>query len=332
MTAPETPSRRPRRRHLVAVVVCAAAAGLTAWLLPDSGRQTGTCEDLLGDKRVRTALGGGYRSGMSCSALGSAVVKATVDAAPHQHSLQQAQSMKTVLVAVGESLARTGGRIDTPLRTPLADALADYTPDTASVLGIADAEYVVHAVPAKPAWKDKDGVHMAVTRGTLLRVLRGVSRDPAAYATVRAASTRYTAEQLAAVPRGATGYALTVAPARVSRLLGSLDAVADGVRRDLGDARTKEWERDVFAQETKRAATPPSYTKDPVEHLVGTWSSTLRAGGFPGGSDALEQQSGEMVDEWAKALGVTAGVRSTLRENALNDSSGARGDALRDLS
>ncbi|MGW7526199.1 hypothetical protein [Streptomyces sp. NPDC054783] len=333
---PEAPSRRSRRRRLV--VITAAVAGATAvggvatWLLLGSDGHAGTCDDLLGDKRLHTALGSSYRPGMSCSELGSAVEKATVGAQPHRHSLQQAQTMKTVLVTVDESLAKNGQRVDATLRTPLAESLADYAPDTASILGIGDADYAVHGLPDKPAWEDADGVHMAVTRSTLLRVLRGVSEDPAAYATVRAASTRYAAEQLAAVPRGATGYNLTVPPARNSRMFGSLDAVATGVRRDLGESQAKEWQRDVFVKATKQASTPPSYEKDPVGHLVDTWWSTLRAGGLKNSSDVFEQQSADMVDAWGKALGLTARVQNSLHENALNDSFHARSDALRDLS
>ncbi|ANP50554.1 hypothetical protein J2Z21_004293 [Streptomyces griseochromogenes] len=67
-----------------------AAGGVAAWLLLGSDGHAGMCDDLLGDKRLHSALGGGYRSGMSCSELGAVVEKATVDAEPHRHSLQQA--------------------------------------------------------------------------------------------------------------------------------------------------------------------------------------------------------------------------------------------------
>ncbi|ARP71564.1 hypothetical protein LK07_19420 [Streptomyces pluripotens] len=333
---PEASSRRSQRRRLVAItaaVACASAVGgVAAWLLLGSDGHAGTCDDLLGDKHLHTALGSGYRPGMSCSELGSAVEKAVVGAKPHRHSLQQAQTMKLVLVAVDESLSKNGRRVDAALRTPLAESLADYAPDTASVLGIGDADYAVRGLPAKPAWEDADGVHMAVTRSTLLRVLRGISEDPAAYATVRAASTRYAAEQLAAVPRGVTGYDLTVPPAQNSRVFGSLDAVATGVRHDLGDSQAEQWQRVVFTKATKQASTPPSYEKDPVGHLVDMWGSTLRAGGLKNSPDVLEQQSADMVDAWSRALKLTATVQNSLHENALNDSFHARSDALRELS
>ncbi|MEU8027848.1 hypothetical protein AB0C13_04290 [Streptomyces sp. NPDC049099] len=332
----EAPYRRSRRRRLVVVtcaVACATAiGGIAAWLLLGSDRHAGTCDDLLGDKRLQTTLRSGYRSGMSCSELGSAVEKATVGAKPHRHSLQQAQTMKTVLVAVDESLGKTGGRLPATLRAPFAASLADYAPDTASILGIGDAHYVVHSLPAKPAWEDTDGVHMAVTRDMLLRVLRGVSEDPAAYVTVRAASTRYAAEQLAAVPHGATGYDLTVPPARNSRVFGSLDAVATGVRRELGDAAAKEWQRGVFRAAAEQASAPPSYEKDPAGYLTDTWWRTLRKSGIENSSDVLEQQGADMVDAWGEALGLGVKVQSSLHQNALNDSFSARAEALDELS
>ncbi|AJE42001.1 hypothetical protein SNOD_19685 [Streptomyces nodosus] len=69
---------------------------------------------------------------------------------PGQHSLQQAQVMKTVVMAVDESLEKTSGHIDAALRVPFAESLADYAADTASTIGLGDRDYVRNGSPSKP--------------------------------------------------------------------------------------------------------------------------------------------------------------------------------------
>jgi len=305
---------------VAAAIACVVAAGgATAWFLLGSDKKSGTCEDLLKDKRVHRALGNSYKAGMSCSELGDAVKRATRGAEPGRHSLRQAQAMKTVLVAVGESLQKTGGRMDTALRAPLAESLADYAADTASILHTTFSEgpaYIDNGLYFKPAWKDDDGVHMAVTPPALLRVVRALSDDPAAYVTLRVASTQHAAGVLTAVPRGTTGLGIELPPAHNSFVFGFFDAVASDVRRGLGEERAAEWDRNVFEKVTARAPVPPSYTKDPIGHLVGSWRQTLRKGGLENSADAVEQQSADMVDTWSKAMGFSDKVHESLHMDA----------------
>ncbi|MET9097670.1 hypothetical protein [Streptomyces antibioticus] len=314
---PETPpptDRRPRRRAaLTTAVACVAVAGgIGAWFLVGSGGDAEGCADLRKDERIQKALGEDHAAVTDCAALGTAIRGATVGSVPGEHSLRQAQAMKDVLVAVGERLDDKGGRLDPDLSVPLAVALADYAADTDKLFGIGDADHVSHALPSEPAWQDADGVHMSVPREQLLRTVRDLSQEPAAYVALRTAATRHAAEGLAAVKPGTTGAQLTVPPARNSRTLGSLDGVRADVLRDLGEKEADRWEDEVLAGLTKNAAEPPSYTKDPVGHLVATWQRTLRAKG----ADALEDQSADMTATWGTALGLDASVRDGLREDA----------------
>lgn len=331
----ETPSPNARRSRLVAltaVVTCVAAAGgVGAWLLLGSDGDSGSCEGLLQDKRIHEALDDNYRVGMSCSEFGAAISKATVGPVPGQHSLRQAQAMKDVLIAVEDNLESTGGRLDPILSEPLAESLADYAADTDVMLGIGNADYVSNSLPSKPSWEDSDGVHMAVPRASLLRTVRAVSEEPTAYVVLRMAATRHAAEGLAAVERDTTGAELTAPPTRNARTLGALDAVAADIRRDLGENRAPQWERDVFEGLTKKTPEPPSYSKDPVNHLVDSWRRTLLADGAENSSTALEEQSADMVDAWGKALRLDSKVQSSLRKDALDSSYHSRGDALREL-
>ncbi|MFF7141246.1 hypothetical protein [Streptomyces nodosus] len=333
---PELPTRRSLRIRFVpvaAVVFCVVAAGgAAAWFLLGADQKTGTCEALLKDEHVRSALGSSYKADMSCSELGEAVKKAAVGVQPGQHSLQQAQVMKTVVMAVDENLEKTSGHIDAALRVPFAESLADYAADTASTIGLGDRDYVRNGSPSKPAWKDDEGVHMAVPRYTLLRVARALSEDSTAYVTLRGATTHHAAEVLTAVPRRATGVDLTVPPMLNSHVFGAFDAFATAVRRDLGKERAAEWDRKVFEEATARQSVPPPYAKDPVGHLVASWQQTLREGGLENSADVLEQQNAVMVDVWSKATGLSDKVRDSLHDDALNDTSAARGNALRNLS
>lgn len=329
---PETPpptDRRPRRRAaLIAAVACVAVAGgIGAWFLVGSGGDAEGCADLLKDKRIQKALGEDHAAVTDCAALGTAIREATVGSVPGEHSLRQAQAMKDVLVAVGNGLDDKGGRLDPELSVPLAVALADYAADTDKLLGIGDADHVSHAVPSEPAWEDADGVHMSVLRLELLRTIRALSQEPAAYTALRDAATRYAAEGLAAVRPGTTGAELTVPPARNSRTLGTLDGVRADVLRDLGEKEADRWQDEVLAGLTKDATEPPSYTKDPVGHLVATWQQTLRAKG----ADALEDQSADLTATWGTALGLDASVRDDLRKDASDSSFNERKDTLDQL-
>lgn len=203
------------------------------------------------------------------------------------------------------------------------------TPD--AILGIGDAEYVSNSSYSKSAWEDADGVHMAVPRTSLLLTVRAVSEDPTAYTTLRIAATRHAAEGLAAVERGADGAELTAPPARNARTLGTLDAVAADTRRDLGENQAAQWERDVFEGLTEKTPESPSYSKNPADHLVGSWRRTLLADGAGNSATALEEQSADMVSAWGKALGLDSTVQNSLREDSLDDSYHARSDALREL-
>lgn len=333
MSETPLPHVRPSRRFaLIAVASCAAVAGgVGAWLLLGSGGNTGSCEQLLQDKSIHAALGDNYKVGMSCSELGAAVRKTTVGSTTGQHSLRQAQAMKDVLVAVEDSLETTGGGLDPILRMPLAESLADYAADTDAILGIGDAEYISNSSSSEPAWKDADGVHMAVPRTSLLRTVRAVSEEPAAYTTLRMAATRHAAEGLAAVERGTGGAGLTAPPARNARTLGTLDAVAADIRQNLGKNQAAQWERDVFEGLTEKTPEPPSYSKNPVNHLVDSWRRTLLAEGAGNSATAIEEQSAQMVTTWGKALGLGSKVQNSLREDSLDTSYHARRDALREL-
>ncbi|WP_432134757.1 hypothetical protein [Streptomyces sp. bgisy154] len=337
---PDMPTRRLRRplvMALVTAIACAAlAGGLVLWLLRDTGEDSDSCDILIHDTQVRKALGNDSMTGMGCSTLGEAIKDATVGSVdpsqPRRHSLTQAQAMKDVLVAAENSLRETNERLEPALRTPLAQALAAYSADTHVILGLGNADYVRHALPTQPAWEDENGVHMSVPRTSMLRIMRSISEDPAAYAILRKATTLEAAEDLTSVTSDTTGPELAAPPSQNSAVLGAFDAIAEDIREDIGSGRAGEWQHDVFIASTKDDSTPTSYTQDPVAYLVASWWRTLREGGPTSSTETFEQQSSAMVDTWSTALGLDGRTRSSLQEDALNDSFRARREALRNLS
>lgn len=329
-------TRRVRSFRLVVlagVLSCVAAAGgVAAWLLLGSDGEKGTCASLLANKRVHEALGNGHKTDMDCSQLGEAIKKATIGGAPGQHTLQQAQAMKDVLLAVEASLKDADGVLDPALRVPLAESLADYAADSHVILGIGNADYVRNGLSSEPAWEDGSGVHMAVPRTWLLQTIRALSEEPTAYVTLRKATTQYSAEGLAAVQPGTTGAQLTAPPMRNARALGALDAVAADVRRSLSEKKAAQWERDVFEELTVNTPASAAYGKDPVGHIVDSWRRTLLANGLESSSTTFEEQSADMVDIWGKALRLDSKLRNSLRQDSLNDSYHARSESLREFS
>ncbi|MFJ8000469.1 hypothetical protein ACIQ7D_25600 [Streptomyces sp. NPDC096310] len=321
---PEQPPRCMRRLRttgLVIAVALAAVGGLGAWQLLGSGESPTACDGLLADQRVQEVLGEESRSGMSCAGLGEAIRKTTVADASGRHTSGQALAMRTVLSALAKDVERRGDHtIDPALRGPVADALADYAGDVRALLGTGDAVYVKNGAPSAGAWQEKDGYHMAVPRDSLLRIARAVSEDPLAYVAVRDAQTLRASEALSDVAEDARGVDLS-APASISaRVLATLDAVAADVLRGRDGEDAEDWRSTVVAKLEDGPVQPPSYTDDPVRHLVGTWRSTVRSAKTEEAFPALRDQGIRLVEIWSVARktddGTLDGLVRTCRASA----------------
>ncbi|MHC5903159.1 hypothetical protein ACVNF4_04485 [Streptomyces sp. S6] len=322
----ETPARPARRSRLLAVTVvalCALGVGAGACRLLAEPGGKGGCEALLDDKRVQRALGGGSPEGTNCAELGAAVRKATVGAGPGRHSVTQARAMRDVLMAVDDTLRSPSNHLDPALRLPFAESLADYSADTQMILGITTGDYVRRAFSSEPAWEDENGVHMSLPTATVERVLRELSQDAAAYVALRTATAREGARELNAVRRDPTGAEPASPMARNARVLGFLDAVAEKRQDDT-------WTEAVFRGLAAGPATPPAYGENPVDHIVVSWQGVLRTGAADPLS-ALQRQSADMTDIWAKALGIDEKEREGLRRKAFNSSASSRISGLREL-
>ncbi|MFE5632436.1 hypothetical protein [Streptomyces sp. NPDC056543] len=87
----------------------------------------------------------------------------------------------------------------TNLQKPMAHALADYVNDTHVILNGENREYGLSA-GKDTSFGTGDDAHMAVSQGSLVRVMRGVAEDGDSFALVYEAERAYSAKQLADAP------------------------------------------------------------------------------------------------------------------------------------
>lgn len=268
-------SLRPRTVVLIGLGL-ALLCGIGGWLVlyKDSGER---CNGLLeSEGLLRTVATTDAGRPATCAELGEAITKATTGSKPGHHTLPQAEAMKSILYALVPPQGHRV-RLDPALREPLASALADYSADTYARLHSLDPAYTTNAGAENPPWQDAQGVHMAVDYIHLLNVLVAVSEDPKAYATVRMATTRYAAQDLASVPADAVGDDLSLPSTRSARALGAMNGVALAAHQRLGDEGARTWQTQVAATLLASPAENPSVEENPSGRLTSAWISGLRA-------------------------------------------------------
>ncbi|MFI1175527.1 hypothetical protein [Streptomyces melanogenes] len=320
--APSAPraSRRPAARVLAAaaaLVVLAAGAG--TWLLVRSGGEEGpSCATVGKDARIRKDLAPADASGMNCRELAAALKKAAAPDGSGRHTLEQAGVMRDLVNALDDDFRdRSRADIAAPLREPVAELLADYATDMHTMLVhySESMAYIRHAGPNGGPWRDEKGVvRMPVENQSLIRVMRAVSDDPAAYATLRKAETGRSAEDLARITKTSAGDAVSAPVGATATALGLLDAMAEEVLATGSKSEAARWKADVVKGLSDGGASEvPAFSADPARYLAGTWERGTAAGGYP----ALVGQTRDMVGILAKASGRPAeSVAEPLREAA----------------
>ncbi|MCI4040660.1 hypothetical protein [Streptomyces sp. TRM75563] len=308
-------------RILVAwlTVLAVAAGGLWFFLGPEANRDQAGCEELGRDARVRTALGEAHRPDMACEELGRAMKRAAVPGSSADgHTREAAAAMKNILLAVDDDIRRREQLgVDAALRRPLAESLASYADVNVMLTDPTDSVYVRESLFSRGPWEAEDGFHMAVNDDTLVRVIRAVSADPAAYAVVRQALTSWEAGRLAAFPAGSEALRWSVG----ARALGKLDGVADHVREGLSQDEAREWNAAVVRKlsagtATREAAAPAA------ERIERAWQHALTRAPESERDAVVERQCAVMLD----AAGLTAAT-----DQCLSNASGTASRALRVL-
>ncbi|WP_327739799.1 hypothetical protein OG749_44045 [Streptomyces nojiriensis] len=263
------------------------------------------CNGLAEEAGVQKSMGAAVHPGMSCAALGEAIVKSTAGSDPGRHTPAQAQAVRDVLFALGSGQSKKLD-LDPALRLPLATALADHAPDVHEMLAGLDSEYVMKQGRDTPPWEAGGTYHLAAN--TLLRkILPAVAEDPEAYAVLRTAETRTAAERLAAVPAAATGADLSLPPTKNARAFGTLDGVAD-TARSKDASKSQEWYATLFEhlidEQPDRA--------DPAGHLTATWLQELKNTPETARAERLHTQGLDMARTWAQARAMDEQTRQGL--------------------
>ncbi|MGW7526200.1 hypothetical protein [Streptomyces sp. NPDC054783] len=255
------------------------------------------------DPLSRTGLG----AALEAAATGHLPLKDGQDPWPNMpHSDAQARVMHNVI----EDLKPTSGNdatVPENLRKPLANALAQYTNDTHEILGGMSADYVSHAT-GDGYFNSGGTAHMAVSEKDLVQVMRGMSEDPDAYATLHKAEARYINEELNKIPAGETDFEKTGPLGKAGAALGAYTAIREDV---INDERTDgysaaDWKAKIAYHIIGGALTPMTIP-------------TGGEGSFPVG-DALQRGVDTWAWEWDNDMkaGVDAKADAEVADNYLD--------------
>ncbi|MFF4393831.1 hypothetical protein ACFY0G_45105 [Streptomyces sp. NPDC001552] len=308
-------------KALAAAGICLATLGAAAAWLTSGHEPSPPCNGLAQDTRVRTSMGAAIQPGMSCAALGEAIVKATAGSEPGRHARAQAQAMKDVLFALAWVQPKNFD-VDPARRGPLATALADYGPDLHEMLAGLDSDHVLKAGRDTPPWEAGGTYRLSVYHTVFRATLRAVAEDPRAYALLRLAETRTAAERLAAVPAGATGSELSLRPTRNARALGILDGIADAANGQ-GAAEARKWhatvldhllddQADQAGQADQTGQADQAGQAVSAGHLTATWLQELKDTPETARAERLRTQGVDMARTWAQARGMDEQTRKDL--------------------
>ncbi|MFB8757505.1 hypothetical protein [Streptomyces nigra] len=313
----KTPSRRTRYLAAAAAALVLTGGGAIGYVLV-AGEDTSDCGSLSSGPALRRSLGDAYREDMDCAAPGTAIRGATTGATPGHHTIAEARAMQTALTAIAEDIDRRQDPVvAADLRAPLAAALVDYAQDTQEILNGVNGEYT-RREDDEP-WRDGSTVRMPTPTDDLVKVLRALSDDPAAYADLRAAHVRQCPTHLAEVPAQATGARYTWPARNCAAGLGYLDGIAD----DIPKSRTEQWRADVLLRLKDTADNAPSYEANAVRHISSSWQQQVIEQVDAHQPRFLQNDSTRVIEIWATARGQDTDSKevNALQHKTANDGS-----------
>ncbi|MFE6870846.1 DUF6571 family protein [Kitasatospora sp. NPDC057692] len=206
-----------------------------AYLLRDREWPTSYVNTLYGPPMVdKTTHQEGLAAALEAAATGDVPGDGSHNGGPHTPA--QARVMQGVIDAL-DAEGKGAEDIHDDLKAPLANALSDYVDDTHLILS-EDVSTAKHS----GAWEQNGEGHLGGGSDHIIRVMRGVSDDPEAYATLYAAERAKAAEALAALPADPQHAAeeRDIPARQVGTALGAYDAIRSSVILDEKDDRM-EW-------------------------------------------------------------------------------------------
>ncbi|MEV6409795.1 hypothetical protein AB0M58_44025 [Streptomyces bobili] len=238
---------------------------------------TGVSVIEMDDPLSRSGLG----AALEAAATGHPPLAAGQDPWPDvKHSEAQARVMHSIITELAPS-AGTDAGVEANLRQPLANALAGYTNDTHEILGGMDADYV-RAATGDGYFRDGDTTHMAVSQKDLVQVMRGLSEDPDAYATLHKAESRYIDAEMRSIPQGATDFETSAPMSKAGATLGAYSAIREDVLNDgrMAGYSEADWKAKIAYHIIGGAVTPLAIPTaggslvvgDALQRGVDTWA------------------------------------------------------------
>ncbi|MEV0531865.1 DUF6571 family protein [Kitasatospora sp. NPDC050463] len=188
-----------------------------------------------------------------------------------KHTEAQARVMHDTIVTMDEG--HGADKVKDTLRRPLANALADYVGDTHELLNGRNDAYNGHT-GHDSVWKDGDTTRMAVGQDSLVRFMRGLSDDPAAYGTLHRAETGRIDQELAAIGPNPTEAQMKDPMGKGAAALGVFDAIRADAAMDLRDDKNAQadWKAKVLYHTIGAPITPIAPLGDAAQRLVDTWT------------------------------------------------------------
>ncbi|WP_344564192.1 DUF6571 family protein [Streptomyces atrovirens] len=276
---------------------------------------TGISNITLDDPLSRTGLG----AALEAAATGHPPLKEGQDPWPAMsHSDAQARVMHGIIGELKPSEG-TDAPVHENLRQPLANALAQYTNDTHEILGGMNADYV-RASTGDGYFRDGDTTHLAVSQKDLVQVMRGLSEDPDAYATLHKAESRYIDAEMRSIPEGSTDFERSAPLSKSGVALGAYSAIREDVINDgrMADYSEADWKSKIAYHIIGGAVTPLAIPTaggsivvgDALQRGVDTWAwqwgNSMKAEADAPANAAIadeylnaNNQMATMVDTWA---------------------------------
>ena len=161
------------------------------------------------------------------------------------HREEEARVMQETIARLDNHGDGGGDKIPENMQKPLARALGDYTADTHAIIAGSEDGYRDPDGHSKVIGKDEDA-HIANPERSVIRVMRGISDDPEAFAHLYQNERDYSAQQMGSAPvNGGEGNENHRVPAvDTGNVLGAYNAIGSDAYLDEKDEK-KQWVDDV---------------------------------------------------------------------------------------
>ncbi|MFJ7201406.1 MULTISPECIES: hypothetical protein [unclassified Streptomyces] len=240
---------------------------------------TGVAVTTMDDPTSRMGLG----AALEAAATGHVPLGAGQDPWPEaEHSEAQARVMNGILeqLAPGEGEG-TDASVPKNLRLPLANALGDYASDTHEIISETSGDHIHNR--AEGYFVDEDGRgHLSTTSKDLIQVMRGLSDDPNAYATLHKAEARHLNALLDNIPNGKTDFNHSGSLGDAGAVLGAYTAIREDVINDerMSEYSKADWKSKMAYHVVGGAVTPLTLPiggralpiGDAIQRGVDTWA------------------------------------------------------------